>query len=216
MHKDAVNFLEEVASVYDPDEIIQIGDLIDVHAVSRHEADPDGLSAGDELQAAINSLKPLAQLFPEMTITMGNHDVRYHKAAYRAGIPSAALRDFSELIGAKGWHGVQDIIIDDVLYSHGSAYSGATAHVKCAMNNMRSSVIGHIHTVFGVEYFANRDKLIFGACAGCLIDHRAYAMAYAKEYTKKSILGSMIIEDGVVVKPIPMLLSASGNWTGRV
>lgn len=205
-HSQTLEFVEELLEQYQPDEVVQVGDIIDIHACSRHDADPDGSSAGDELDLAIDFCQDLAELVPEMTIVLGNHDLRFHKAAFRAGVPSAILKGMDEIIGAEGWLWLSEAEIDEVLYIHGTAFGGEFGHVKAAQRHMRSVVMGHTHTSFGVEYIATRDKLIFGANAGCLIDHRAYAFAYAKEYPKKSILGALIIEDGVKVTPVPMLL----------
>jgi len=37
--------------------VVFIGDIIDNHYSSYHETDPDGISAGDELELAINKLQ---------------------------------------------------------------------------------------------------------------------------------------------------------------
>lgn len=205
-HPQALEYIEELLETYQPDEIVQVGDMIDIHACSRHDPDPDGSSSGDELGLAIDFCKELAKLVPEMTIALGNHDLRFHKAAFRAGVPAAVLRSLDEIVGVDGWEWVPETEVDGVLYIHGTAFGGEFGHVKAAQRHMQSVVMGHTHTSFGVEYIATRNKLIFGANAGCLIDHRAYAFAYAKEYPKKSILGSLIIEDGQRVTPVPMFL----------
>ena len=58
-HKDAYDFLEEVANAYNITEVVCIGDEIDFHALSDYDPDPDGFSAGHELHRAIDNLAPL-------------------------------------------------------------------------------------------------------------------------------------------------------------
>jgi predicted phosphodiesterase len=215
-HKDMFEFLETVAEEYQPDEVVQVGDLIDIHSCSRHDADPDGSAPGDELELAITGCEELSRLFPEMKIVYGNHDLRFHKAAYRARVPAAMIKGLDEVIGVDGWEFAMDHIIDEVLYTHGTAFGGETGHVKAVLRHMRSVVMGHTHTTFGVEYVANRDRLLFGVAAGCLVDHNSYSMAYAKEYPKKPLLGAVVVEDGILAKPIPMVIDRSGSWIGRI
>ena len=49
-HKDSFDFLKEIKKQYKPDFIINIGDLLDFHAISMHSHNPDLPSAGDELK----------------------------------------------------------------------------------------------------------------------------------------------------------------------
>ena len=51
-HKDAFDFLKEIKKEYNPDFVVNIGDLLDFHAISMHSHDPDLSSAGDELRLA--------------------------------------------------------------------------------------------------------------------------------------------------------------------
>jgi len=59
MHKDTVEFLSLVKEVYQPDRVVQIGDEVDIHAISMHDSDPDLDAAGKELEKAIVALEPL-------------------------------------------------------------------------------------------------------------------------------------------------------------
>jgi len=51
-HKDSFAFLEAIKKEYKPDFVINIGDLLDFHAINMHTHDPDLYSAGDELKAS--------------------------------------------------------------------------------------------------------------------------------------------------------------------
>jgi len=217
-HKDSIGFLELVAATFKPDKVVSVGDIIDGHANSRYDHDPDGMSPGDELDATIEAIDELEEIFPEMLVCSGNHDLRLHKAAYKAGIPIKAMRPLEEIYGfPEGWKMQDHFILDEVAYEHGDRFgAGAMSHVKAAKSNMRSTVIGHTHVTFGVEYIANRDKLIFAANAGCLVDTASYAMAYGRSYAGKPILGCLIIRNGLIVMPVPMLLDHKGNWEGSI
>ena len=58
-HKDSFKFLEEVKKQFRPDTVINIGDLLDFHAISFHEHNPDLPSIGDELTVAKSYIKEL-------------------------------------------------------------------------------------------------------------------------------------------------------------
>ena len=48
-HKDSFDFLREIKKQFKPDFVVNIGDLLDFHAISFHEHNPDLPSIGDEL-----------------------------------------------------------------------------------------------------------------------------------------------------------------------
>ncbi len=217
-HPDSIPFLETVAETFKIDRVVSVGDLVDAHMNSRYDHDPDGWNAGEEVDRTQDALADLFALFPNGEICTGNHDLRIAKAAFKAGIPKAAIRSFEEIYDIpEGWSSKEFVKIDGVTYEHGDRFgSGSYSHVKAAMNNMESTVIGHTHKTFGVEYIANRDKLIFAANAGCLVDTHSYAMAYGKAYAGKPILGSLVVIDGTMVVPVPMIIDRNHRWIGRI
>ena len=58
--------------------------------------------------------------FPHAHVCMGNHDLRLAKRAFKSGVSKRCLRDYGEVIGSPGWVFVDEIIINKVLYCHGS------------------------------------------------------------------------------------------------
>jgi metallophosphoesterase superfamily enzyme len=217
-HPDSLAFLETVAETYKIDRNVSVGDLVDAHMNSRYDHDPDGWNAGEEVDRAQDALAELFTLFPEGDICTGNHDLRIAKAAFKAGIPKSAIRSFEEIYDIpEGWTSHEHAEIDGVVYEHGDRFgSGAYSHVKAAKSNMKSTVIGHTHVTFGVEYIANRDKLIFAANSGCLVDTHSYSMAYGKAYAGKPILGALVIVDGAICIPVPMILDHKHRWIRRI
>ena len=67
-HKNLIPFLKSLKEKYNPTRIICLGDETDKHALSFHDSDPDLMSAGDELRAAIPIIQELHELFPEMDL----------------------------------------------------------------------------------------------------------------------------------------------------
>ena len=215
-HRDTLAFLKHLKDTYKPTKVVHIGDVMDLHALSQYDSNPDGMSSGDELIAAQAFLKNLYQVFPEVSVLTSNHDIRAYKRATQAGIPRAFLKDYSEwFLSPPGWKWVDEIKIDDVLYIHGHQIpSGGGNVMHNAMRHyMRSVVFGHFHTRMGIDYYATADNLLFGMCVGSLIDHKAYAFEYQKLSARKPLIGAAVIVDG---HPLiePMLLNKKGRWKG--
>ena len=99
--------------------VIFIGDVIDSHGFSYHEADPDGMSAGDELSYAIKRIARWYKAFPNADVCIGNHDRMAARKAMTGGIPSAWIKSYNDVLGTPNWNWVESIIYDDVLYEHG-------------------------------------------------------------------------------------------------
>lgn len=217
-HQDALAFCKAVAKKEKPDFVIQMGDLIDVHSTSDYDADPDGMSPGHELEKTREVLKDWVKAFPNVTVLLGNHDVRYHKAALKARIPKDVLKSFSDILQTpKGWVYEEEIVIDDIIYVHGDQSTGVSANssMELAKSSMQSVVHGHFHVNAGIQYYANKRHLVFAFNTGCLIDRKSYAFNYGKKLIKKPILGVGIIENGIP-KFIPMPLLSNGRWTGKL
>lgn len=215
-HKDSFAFLKAVVKKYKPTEFVHIGDEIDLHAMSNFDHDPDGYSAGHELTAALKDMRILYKMFPKMKVCTSNHTARPFRKAHKHGIPKAFLRDYHEFMEApKGWAWADKWEIDGVIYEHGEGQSGMNGAIKAALGNMQSTVIGHLHSFAGILWSANPRHLIFGFNVGCLIDHRAYAFAYGKNFKNKPILGCGIVIKGIPVF-IPMLLARNSRWVGSL
>jgi metallophosphoesterase superfamily enzyme len=216
MHKNFPAFLAAVVKRYVPTSTVLLGDILDLHALSRFTRSPSGLSAWDELRAARRQLAPLYDLFPRARVCWGNHDTRIRDRAAEAGIPAEVLAPMGGVLGhPKGWEWADRWEVDGVTFEHGNGYSGKDAHTKAAAANMAPTVIGHIHAHAGIAYTANRRHLFWGFNVGCGIDHNAYAFAYAKAIPTKPIIGVGLIENGVP-RFVPMTMSRGGRWTGRL
>lgn len=107
-HPDSFEFLSAVRDAYYCEHILCVGDIVDHHAGSYHESEPDALSASDEYILSRQYLKELQGIFPEMVITRGNHDDIPTRKLKTAGLPMEMLSDFNGLYGLDdGWQWVQ-------------------------------------------------------------------------------------------------------------
>lgn len=214
-HPDAIEFLTHIKKKYSPDVVVCLGDELDMSAMSQHDHDPDGLSAGDELREGIKAIQPYYDLFPHTFVCTSNHTARPFRRAYKFGIPKAYIKSYHEFMEApKGWVWNDSWEVDGVVYEHGEGFTGAQAALKAALANMESTVIGHVHSHAGIAYSANEKHLVFGFNVGCLIDKSKYAFAYGKVFKSKPIIGAGMIDKGIP-QFIPMLLDKTGRWVYR-
>lgn len=214
-HQDAPAFLKWVKKKYSPDIVVNVGDEIDMCALSDYDHDPDGYSAGHELTAALEKMEVYYDLFPKTYVCTSNHTARPFRRAFKHGIPKAFLRDYHEFLKApKGWQWADKWEFDGVVYEHGEGFSGANGAINCAHKNGQPTVIGHIHSFAGISYSANEQSLIYGFNVGCLIDRHKYAFRYGKNMRHKPILGVGII-DKMVPSYIPMILDSRGRWVKK-
>lgn len=215
-HQDAFAFLAAIKNKYKPQVVVNMGDLEDWHSISMHDHDPNGMSAGHELQALREAIQPMFKLFPKMMICTSNHGSLPFRRAFKFGLPSELIKGYNDILGApKAWQWADQWEVDGILYEHGDPFSGQNAALKCAEQNMQSTVIGHVHSFAGIQYSANSKHLIFGFNTGCLINKDAYAFEYAKKIKRKPILGCGLIIDGIPTF-IPMILTAKGRWNGKL
>lgn len=209
IHRKYLSFVKGVARDYKPTHVVQIGDIVDLHVISRHASHPDAMGAIEELEAAIAQLQGFYEAFPKVTITRGNHDDRVARQAADLNIPSRYLKELMHVLEApKGWAMTDSIVIDNVLYLHGTGRGGINHAYNLAIKHGQSVVAGHIHSQFGVKYSASPNRLIFGLNVGCAVDPNSYALEYAKTIIDRPILGCATVTKGRFVQTIPMDLGS--------
>lgn len=215
-HPDLFKFLKAIKKRYRPTEVVCLGDEIDAAALGEWDKDPDQPGAKDELDKSIKLLKILYKIFPTVKVCTSNHTSRIYRKAFKAGIPKQVLRTYQEILEApKTWIWQDSWEIDAVIYEHGEGFSGAAGALKAAKENMQSTVIGHLHSYAGIQYYANAKYLIFGFNAGCLIDKHNPAFNYGKHIKAKPIIGIGIVDSG---RPqfVEMKLNKAGRWVGKL
>jgi len=204
-HPNYLQFLQDTFAQYNVGQIISCGDLIDNHAISRHQTETCAKSAYDELDASITRLKTYVKAFPKVKICQGNHDNILERQAATLGIGKRFLKSFNDLLELpNGWQIEEEFIIDNVLYRHGINCSGKDGALNAAIQERISLVMGHSHSFGGCKYSANKRDIIFGLNAGCGIDIDAYAFAYGKHAKYRPTLGCGIVFDRSNAIFVPM------------
>lgn len=197
-HPKAVEFLRRLKAEYKPDRVICLGDEIDAAAFSRFPKNPDMDSPGVELAKAIDALRQLYSLFPDVLVCESNHTLRPWLRASEAGLPKRLLRTYREVLRApNGWNWKPHHRVEGVLFLHGDGFSGKNAALTAAERHRSNVVIGHVHTYAGIQYAQGMFNRIYGVNAGCLIDPKSAAFAYGKHCANKPMLSAAVVIGGV-------------------
>ena len=211
-HKDAINFLAEIKKEYKPSFVVNIGDLLDFHAINMHQHDPDLYSAGMELDKSKELIKQIESIYPKMVEVDSNHSSLVYRRALKFGMSRQFLKDYGDFLGTKKWKWVDDLTLtmsngQRCFFTHGRSAD----ILKVSQTMGMSAVQGHYHTKFLVSWWANPDNLFFAMNVGCLINQKSMAFAYAKNFKTRFILGCAIILDGIP-RLLPMVLNKKGDW----
>ena len=215
-HKDAIKFLTEIKKEFKPDRVINIGDLLDFHAISMHTHDPDLASAGHELTMARKYVRELESIYPQVTEVDSNHSSLVYRRAIKYGMSREFLKDYGDFLGTKKWNWVDDLTItmsngQRCFFTHGRSADV----LKVSQTMGMSAVQGHYHTKFLISYWANPDNLFFSMNVGCMINQKSMAFHYAKNFKTRFILGCGIILDGIP-RLLPLVLNDKGDWIKKI
>jgi len=100
-HRDALDFLGALDCHYNFERILNVGDLYDHHRGSYHESEIDALSEEEEFYKAKKLAHELQDMFPDMTITEGNHDCIPMRKAKTLGLSSMMVKDYNQMYETK-------------------------------------------------------------------------------------------------------------------
>jgi len=195
-----LKFCREQQETYDCGTVIFIGDIIDNHYSSYHESDPDGYSAGEELDRATDMIKDWYRTFPVATVIIGNHDRLVYRKAFTAGVSKRWIREYKDVLDTPNWSFVENIMINNVNYNHGE---GGTA-MNRIKTELQSQAQGHLHTELYVKFLVGANFIVWGMQVGCGVDIKSYAMAYGKNYKKSAIGCGVVLNKGTLPIAIPM------------
>lgn len=191
-----LEFCLEVQKKFNCGTVVQIGDLTDGHSYSYHEANPDGMSVGKEVQKAREQLKKLFAMFPTAYCTLGNHDMLPYRKAKTAGLSKSFMTPINDIWGAPDtWKFLTDVEIDGVLYTHGTGSSGPNAAFQRAKDSRTNLVMGHTHSYSSVQYSASHRDLLWAMQVGCGIDNTSYAFEYGSTFAKKPVISCGVVLD---------------------
>lgn len=212
VHPMYLQFCQDLRKLWSCDKVVLIGDVVDAHALSFWDTDPNGLSAEQEAIEVLESLSAWKKAFPDALVCIGNHDERHFRKARKSGIPDRYLRTYNEIYGTPTWDWAFDHHVDGVLYTHGTGCSGKDAAINLAIQKRCNLVMGHTHTWGGVKYHCNESSRIFGLNTGCGIDVSAYAFAYGAHLPNRPTLGAGIIIDGKEAYFEPMAINEGEDY----
>ena len=179
----------KVYKKYNCDTVVFIGDILDLHFTSYHETSTEGYGATQEHDLSVEMLRKWYKAFPKAYVTIGNHDALIYRKAMSAGISKRWIQNYSQVLGTPGWEWVTDVVIDDVLYTHGTT----NAYTKTKQNLM-STVQGHLYSQAGIQFYVGAKSRIFGFQVGCGVDMKSYAMEYGRNFPKPVISCGVVIE----------------------
>jgi hypothetical protein len=185
-----LDFCLKQYETYNCNQVIFIGDIIDNHYSSYHETSADGMGGADELELAIKRISRWYKAFNQKgtKVIIGNHDRIIMRKAQTSAIPSKWIKSYKEVLQTPNWDFVERYVQDDVQYIHGE---GGTARTKCRAD-MMNTVQGHLHTQCYTEHYVGKRFRVYGTQVGCGINHKSYAMAYAK-YGKRPAVGAAVV-----------------------
>jgi hypothetical protein len=217
MHQDYFEFCYALSREYNTDRSCWVGDEVDNHAISFHDKDPDLLSAGPELEAAIRQLEPFYKAFSRMDIAESNHGSLVYRKGKHHGLPRQVLKSYHEMLGAPpDWRWHFKIVVPlsngtevDIHHSYGANV------LSQSKKRGRSLIQGHHHTEAGVQWWGNDIQEYFAAFSGCGIDDVKFAFAYNKNQVERPRLGALVVLNGIAHFK-PMLLDKNNRWIGRV
>jgi metallophosphoesterase superfamily enzyme len=190
--KGYLQFCIEIYNKYKCNEVVFIGDLIDNHFSSFHDTDPDGHSAGEELDMAKKNISKWYDAFPQAKVCIGNHDAIPYRKGFNSGISKKWIKSIGDVLETPNWQFAEEWDIDDVLYCHGTGRSAE----KRMRHDLTSVVQGHYHSVSYLKYAVGRLDVLFAMQIGCGVYDKSYAMAYGRHFDKMHINCGIVLNDG--------------------
>lgn len=207
-HKHYLDFLKQIQNRVHCGTVVHIGDGVDNSSLSyKHDPSPDLPSPKDEIAKARKSLEKYFRAFPKVFYCLGNHCKRVDMKGRHSFLPQEVFRPFRDIWGLpKGWIDAFSHEIDGVLYQHGFM-AGDMAHVKTAIMNRQSTVIGHSHSVAAVNYLVSRKDRLLAMNVGSGIEVESLAFSYGRDFLKKPVVSCGVVTDhGKYAQVFPMEL----------
>ncbi len=181
--------------------VIYIWDIVDFHSISYHEKIPEELNPRWEMSLARQRLKDWYYTFPEACVLLWNHDSIPYRQARTAWLLREFIRSPNTIFEApNSYLFLNEIIINNVLYTHGTIWDAWTKCVK----EWISLVQWHLHTKAWIIYHANRNWTIFGMQVWTWIDYKKQAFDYARSNSKIPVTSCWIMLNNLPIV-IPMI-----------
>lgn len=198
--KGAFDFLAQVNDYYKPDRVIDMGDLADQYNFSRYPKDPTALSTTDELRLLRKGVKTLISLFPKLDLLTSNHCERLYSKATISGIPRELILPYKDILGAPDnwrWHKEMTLTVDKTRQKIYFVHERGSNVLALAKSIAMNTVMGHVHSGMGIQYFANPIRTMFAAQNPCLASDEGPSFSYNKHNIYRPLRGCIVIIDGV-------------------
>lgn len=195
---DYLKFCKDMRRKHKTTETVFIGDILDHHAISFHQKNPDSDGAVEEYAKAMKALRLWYKTFPDAYVCIGNHDERVHRLAASSGIPAMYLKEYSDVYETPNWSWEYEHDLDDVYYYHGTgASSGLCPAFNVAKARMQNSVAGHIHSAAGILFNTGpTGTALFGMNVPCGVDKDHPLMYYGRNFIRKPVNGIGVVKNG--------------------
>lgn len=196
--QDYLQFCKDMKRKHKCTEVLFIGDILDHHAISFHQRNPDSDGAVQEYEKAMTSLKKWNKAFPIAKVCIGNHDERVHRLAASSGIPAMYLKEYCDVYATPTWDWSYDHYVDGIYYCHGTGCSsGICPAFNTAKARLEPVVSGHIHSTAAiVNACGPNNSKIFGMNVPNGVDKDHDLMYYSRNFLKKPVNGLGIVKDG--------------------
>lgn len=218
-HPDALKFITAVKKEYEPNLIVNLGDMLDFHNISFHDSDPDLDNAGAELARAQKKIAEWEKVIPSQYIVGSNHGDLPLRKFVSSGLPRELLRSYNEIYKVSDkWKFIPDLTIETGISGLPDLYIAHSIKknaLQVAQQRGQRFICGHYHTSFEVRYAGNPNSLLWSVMSGCLIDKKSLAFNYDKLNLDRPVLGCTVILYGVPFI-VPMILDKSGRWIGEI
>lgn len=196
VHRNYLSFVKNIRKKYKCDKVLHIGDVVDHHTISFHKKHPDSISAIDEYKQAMRHIKTWYAEFPEMQICIGNHDERVFRLSADVGIPSFYIKQYSQIYNTPKWKWDYGFTIDGVYYTHGTGTGGQYPSFNSAKSRATSCVLGHHHSIAGINWLVGPTTRFFGMDIGSGIDRNHLDFSYSKFHLKKPVVSCGVVING--------------------
>lgn len=181
----ALKITLQAMDLYQPDLIVDLGDLLDFYQISTYDKDPTRTtSLQDDIDEAADFLSGVSAYHPKAkrVLLEGNHEHRLTKYINRNGPALASLRDLDLPAmlgcGSRGWQFVRQNefhTAGPLWFTHGE-FAGLNATKKHLETYGVSLIYGHTHRIRHWSQRRADGGIIETWEAGCLCDmHAEYA-----------------------------------------
>lgn len=184
-HPDYLEFLIDIQKKWDCGKIIHIGDFVDFSSTTFHDVNPELPSPAYEFEYAKAELHKWNKAFPNITVTIGNHDRRVARKMIGNQVQRMWQRSFNEVFETS-WEFVPEYYYNGIYFCHGE---GATARLT-ALQKQLSTVQGHRHSETYIDFPA---KNLFAIQCPLGVNRDSLAFEYAKVDPKEWTLGATVI-----------------------